>query len=184
MSGLTIPRPKPDECAPFYHGYIAEVPGENLGAQLVEQLQEVERLFDQVTDAAALARYAPGKWSIKEILGHLIDTERIFGYRLLRIARNDSTPLSGFDENAYVPAGGFDQRPLPMLLAEFRAVRLSTAALMEGLNPECWSRRGQANGKPISARALAYIMVGHVKHHLGVLRDRYGLGLGSEAVTV
>jgi DinB superfamily len=183
MSTLTIPRPKSDESAPFYHDYIAEVPGENLGTQLVEQLQEVERLFDQVTDTAALARYAPGKWSIKEVLGHLSDTERIFSYRLLRIARNDSTPLAGFDENAYVPAGGFDQRPLPMLLAEFRAVRLSPVALMEGLSAECWSRRGQANGKPISARALAYIIVGHVKHHFTVLRARYGLGLGSEAVT-
>src|SRR5687767_6335174 len=102
-----IPRPQPGESAPFYHGYIAKVTDDDLGAQLAQQLQLVERLFQDMTDSAALFRYAEGKWSIKEILGHLIDTERIFTYRLLRIARGDSTPLSGFDENAYVPAGGF-----------------------------------------------------------------------------
>lgn len=175
MSTLSISRPLPDEAVPYYHGYIARVTGENLSEQLTEQLQEVERLFQNVTDRAALARYAEGKWSIKEILGHLSDTERIFSYRLLRIARGDPAPLSGYDENAYVPAGNFDQRPLPMLLAEFRAVRLSTTALVEGLPPASWTRRGVANGQPISARALIYIIVGHVTHHLGTLHDRYGL---------
>jgi hypothetical protein len=111
----------------------------------------------------------------QEVLGHLSDTERIFSYRLLRIGRGDETPLSGYDENAYVPAGRFDQRPLPMLLAEFRAVRLSTMALIDGMGDECWARRGLANGTPVSARALAYIIVGHVTHHVGVLRGRYGL---------
>jgi uncharacterized damage-inducible protein DinB len=164
-----------DESIPYYQGYIAKVPGQNLGEQLTEQLQEVDQLFKTVTDRGALARYADGKWSIKEVLGHLSDTERIFSYRLLRIARGDPTPLPGYDENSYVPAGNFDQRPLAMLLAELRATRLSTAAMMEGLPPESWTRRGVANDKPISARALAYIIVGHVTHHLGTLRDRYGL---------
>jgi hypothetical protein len=174
LGGLS--RPQHDESAPFYHGYIAEVTDDDIGAQLERQLQEVEQLFERVTDSAALARYAEGKWSIKEILGHLIDTERIFTYRMLRIARGDATPLSGFDENSYVPEGRFDRRPLPMLLAELRAIRSSTVALAEGLPPDCWTRRGVANGNPISARALAYIIVGHMAHHLGVLRDRYGLG--------
>jgi hypothetical protein len=177
MSTLLIPRPQADEAATFYQGYVAKVTDDDLGAQLEAQLLEIQQLFEDVTDAAALARYAEGKWSIKEILGHLSDTERIFGYRLLRIARGDATPLSGFDENAYVPAGSFDQRPLATLLEELRVVRLSTVALIEGLPKECWTRRGQANGKAISARALAYIIVGHTAHHLGVLRDRYGLGL-------
>jgi uncharacterized damage-inducible protein DinB len=176
MSGVAILRPQADEAAPFYHGYIARVTDDDLGAQLEQQIHQVEQLFENVTDSAALARYAEGKWSIKEILGHLIDTERIFSYRLLRIARGDTTPLSGFDENAYVPEGRFDERPLPMLLAELRAVRLSTIALIEGLPEESWARRGSANGKPISARALAYIIVGHLAHHLGTLRERYGLG--------
>jgi hypothetical protein len=179
MSTVSIPRPEADEAAPFYRGYIAKVTDDDIGSQLEQQMHELEQLFGDVTDTAALSRYAVGKWSVKEVLGHLIDTERIFGYRLLRIGRGDPTPLSGFDENAYVPAGRFDERPLPMLLAELRAVRSSTMALVEGLPEDCWIRRGVANGKAISARALAYIIVGHVAHHLGVLRDRYGLGLGS-----
>ena len=179
MSTVIIPRPEADEAASFYHGYIAKVPDENVGANLADQLLELEQLFDTVTDDAALHRYAPGKWSIKEILGHLADTERIFGYRLLRISRGDPTPLPGFDENAYVPAGRFDDRPLPTLLAELRAVRLSTVALVQGVPEDDWTRRGEANGKPITARALAYVIAGHTAHHLGVLRDRYALGARS-----
>jgi uncharacterized damage-inducible protein DinB len=176
MTKMTIPRPAAEESAPFYHGYIAKVPGENIGEQLERQLQELEQLFRGLDDAAALARYAPGKWSIKEVLGHLTDTERIFAYRLLRISRADGTPLASFDENAYVPAGSFDERPVTTLVSEFRAVRTSSIALVEGLPPAAWSRNGQASGNTISTRALAYILVGHVTHHLGVLRDRYGLG--------
>ena len=175
MSPLSLSRPGADESAPFYHGYIAKVPGEQIGTYLADQLPELERLLSRLDDAAACARYAPGKWSVKEVLGHLTDTERIFGYRLLRIARADPTPLPGFDENAYVPPAEFDARPLAELLAEFRAVRAGTIALVEGLPAAAWERRGQASGKTISARALAYILVGHVSHHLGVLRDRYRL---------
>jgi hypothetical protein len=173
MSHTMIARPQPDEAASFYHGYIARVEEGDLARQLREQLQEVEDLFGGLTDQAALARYAAGKWSVKEVLGHLSDAERIFSYRLLRIVRGDTTPLAGFDQNPYVLAGQFDRRPLPMLLTEFRAVRLSTSALIEGLADECWARRGEASGKPVSARALAYIIVGHVAHHLAVLRERY-----------
>ena len=179
MTPLSIPRPAADEAAPFHRGYIAEVSGENIGEQLVDQLGEVERLFGALDDTAALARYAPGKWSIKEVLGHLTDAERIFAYRLLCVARGDATPLPGFNENAYVPAGRFDERPLRDLVAEFHAVRLSSVALAGGLPSPSWSKAGQASGKPVSARALVYIIVGHVRHHLGVLRDRYGLGAGA-----
>jgi hypothetical protein len=179
MTQLSLPRPAADEAAPFYQGYIAKVSGENIGEQLVDQLAEVERLFGSLDDTAALARYAPDKWSIKEILGHLSDAERIFAYRLLRIARGDATPLPGFDENAYVPPACFEERPLRALSAEFRAVRLSTVALASGLPSASWSRVGQASGKAVSARALAYIVVGHVAHHLGVLRERYGVGAGT-----
>jgi hypothetical protein len=175
MSAIAVPRPQPDESAPFYHGYIAEVADEPLGEQLAQQLRETERLFQNVTDQDGLARYAEGKWSVKEVIGHLIDSERVFAYRLFRVGRGDATPLAGFDENAYVPAGKFDGRPLSTLLAEFRAVRSSTVALIEGLPAESWTRRGVANSQPISTRALAYIIVGHVAHHLRVLRGRYGL---------
>ena len=183
MPPLSIPRPAADEAAPFYHGYISKVQGENIGEQLVDQLVEVERLFGALDDRAALARYAPGKWSVKEVLGHLTDVERIFSYRLLRIVRGDATPLPGFDENSYVPAGRFDARPLSALLAEFRAVRISSTALGGGIPSTAWSERGTASGKPVSARALIYIIVGHVAHHLGVLRERYGVGAGAPSVT-
>jgi len=173
---MAIGRPEPQESIAYFHRYISQVTDEPLDQQLTDQLREVEQLFDNVTDRDALARYAEGKWSIKEILGHLSDTERIMTYRLLRIARGDATPLPGYDENTYVPAGRFDERPLPMLLAELRAVRQSTAALLEGLPEEAWTRWGEANGNPITVRALAYIIVGHVRHHLSVLRERYGLG--------
>jgi DinB family protein len=177
MSQLSLPRPAPDESAPFYHGYISEVPGEQIGNYLDEQLQELERLITPLDDTTARGRYAPGKWSVKEVLGHLIDTERIFSYRLLRIGRGDTTPLPGFDENAYVPAGDFDARPLAAIVGELRAVRLGTIALMDGLPREAWTRRGEANGKAISARALAYIIVGHTTHHTRVLRERYRLAM-------
>ena len=121
MSTAMMARPGADESSAYYHRYIARVPDESLAQQLIEQAREVERLFETVTDRDALARYAEGKWSVKEVLGHLCDTERIFSYRLLRIARGDTTPLPGYDENAYVPAGRFDDRPLPMLLGDFRA---------------------------------------------------------------
>ena len=179
MTPISIPRPAVDEAAPYYHRYITKVPGDNIGEQLIDQLAEVERLFGPLDDTAALARYTPGKWSVKEIIGHLADVERIFSYRLLCISRGDVTPLPGFDENAYVPVADFDDRPVRDLGAEFRAVRLSTVALLNGLPSASWSRRGSASGNPVSARALAYIIVGHVNHHLGVLRDRYGLGSGA-----
>jgi hypothetical protein len=175
MSSVMIARPEADEASAYYQRYITKVPGEDIGNQLTEQIREIEQLFEAVTDRDALARYAEGKWSIKEVIGHLSDVERIFTYRLLRIARGDQTPLPGFDENAYVPAGRFDDRPLPVLLTEFRAVRLSTIALVEGQPAEAWGRWGEASQSPVTARALAYIIVGHVAHHLGVLRERYGL---------
>ncbi len=179
---LSLPRPGPDESAAFYHGYISEVPGEQIGTYLAEQLQDLERLMAPLDDVAARARYAAGKWSVKEVLGHVCDAERIFAYRLMRIARRDPTPLPGFDENAYVPAGDFDARPLGSLVGEFRALRLSTIALVDGLPPDAWDRKGQASGASVSARALAYIIVGHLAHHAGVLRERYRLWAEPRAV--
>lgn len=182
MNSLTLPRPAATEAAPFYHRYISEVSGDNIGDQLREQLDQVERLCYALDDGTALARYAPGKWSIKEILGHLSDVERIFSYRLLRISRGDTTPLPSFDENAYVPAGEFDRRALEALLQEFRMVRLSSLALGSGIPAAAWSRLGNVSGHPISARALAYITLGHASHHLRILRERYGVEAGAAAV--
>lgn len=176
LSTLTLPRPASDEAASFYQGYIAKVAGENIGVQLIEQMAQVERLCAGLDDRAALARYAPDKWSIKEMLGHLNDTERIFSYRLLRISRGDATPLPGFEQNDYVSGGQFDARLITELMAEFRAIRLGTVALASGIPAAAWSAQGVASDNRISARALIYIIVGHVAHHLGVLRERYGLG--------
>jgi uncharacterized damage-inducible protein DinB len=181
MTPLSIPRPAADEASSYYHGYIAKVSGENIGEQLVDQLAEVERLVGSLNDTAALARYSPGKWSVKEVLGHLIDAERIFSYRLLRVGRGDVTPLPGFDQNPYVSAAHSNERALRELAAEFRAVRLSSVALVNGLPSTSWSQMGQASGEPVSARALVYIIVGHVAHHLDVLRERYGLGRAATA---
>jgi uncharacterized damage-inducible protein DinB len=182
MTTLSLSRPAPDESAPFYHGYISQVEGEQIGRFLAEQVQELDRLLKPLDDTAARARYAADKWSVKEVLGHLTDAERIFAYRLMRIARRDATPLPGFDENAYVPAGEFDARALASLVGEFGAVRRSTLALVEGLPPDSWVRRGQASGASITARALAYIIVGHVAHHARVLRERYRLSPAPDAV--
>jgi uncharacterized damage-inducible protein DinB len=181
MSTLSLSRPAPDESAPFYHGYISQVAGEQIGGYLAEQVHELERLLTPLDDTAARARYAPGKWSVKEVLGHLIDAERIFSYRLLRIGRGDVTPLPGFDQNPYVSAAHSDERALRELAAEFRAVRLSSVALVNGLPSTSWSQMGQASGESVSARALVYIIVGHVAHHLDVLRERYGLGRSATA---
>lgn len=172
----TVTRPGTDEFAPFYAGYIARIPvGADPIRELDAQLQTLPKNLSAVGEAGAGFRYASGKWSIKEVIGHLADAERIFGYRLLRIARADQTPLSGFDENDYVRAAGFDRRSLADLIGEWEAVRCSTAALANGLEPALWDRRGTASGNSVSARALIYIIPGHVLHHLEVLRSRYGV---------
>ncbi|HEX9581687.1 MAG TPA: DinB family protein [Gemmatimonadales bacterium] len=172
-----VPRPTPTEYPPFYEGYVDQVPDwADPIVFMQEQVEALPVLFRGVSGSKAEFRYAPGKWSVKEVLGHLCDTERVFGYRLLRIARGDPAPLAGFDENAYVPAGKFGARPLASLLAEWVAVRQATLALVHSLPHEAWERQGTANGNAISARALLYITPGHVQHHLEVLRTRYGVG--------
>lgn len=178
-----LARPAPDESAPAYHTYIDAVteddPGGDEGGavrrQLRSQAGELRAQLGPLDDAVALGRYAPGKWSVKEVLAHLIDAERIFAYRLLRIGRHDATPLPGFDEQAYIPAGRFDRRPLEELLTDFDATRAGTVRLVDGMPDDAWDVRGEASGFPVTPRALLYIIVGHVAHHRGVLRDRYGL---------
>jgi hypothetical protein len=116
------------------------------------------------------------------VLGHLSDAERVFAYRLLRIARGDETPLAGFDENSYVPAGVFDKRQLNSLIREWMTVRDATIALVRGLPADVWTRRGSANGHNVTAPALVYIILGHVEHHLRILRDRYGVQMVTERI--
>jgi hypothetical protein len=171
-----IPRPSADEFLPYYGKYIEKVAGDDARPVLAEQIEASLGLLAPLTDAQSLHRYAPGKWSVKEVVGHLLDAERVFAYRALRFGRADATELPGFDENAYVAAAGFDARPLGELLEEWRAVRSSTCALYEGFGVEALARRGTANGGTASVRALAWIVVGHELHHVTLLRERYGVG--------
>jgi hypothetical protein len=173
-----MPRPHPDEYAPFYAGYVSLVPEEDVLPLLAAGREATARLLDGVGEAEGDARHAPYTWSVKEVVGHLIDGERIFGYRALRFARGDATDLPGFDENAYVAAGRFDRLALADLAAEFAALRRSHELLFAGLPPEAWGRRGVANGAPVSVRALATILVGHERHHAAILARR----LGREAI--
>ncbi|HVE79813.1 MAG TPA: DinB family protein [Gemmatimonadaceae bacterium] len=170
---LTRP-PAPDEYAPFYHGYVTAVPDGDVLATLAAQRAAALARRDPAGRAGH--RYAEGKWSVREVLGHLADVERIFGYRALCIGRGDGTPLPGFDENAYVAAAGADARPLPELAEELDAVRRATLALYRGLTATALERAGTANGARVTVRALAYIIAGHEAHHLRILRERYGVG--------
>jgi hypothetical protein len=168
-----IARPETSEYIPYYGKYIALVPDGDLVDTLRGQIGETLSLLRTIPEERASYRYAPGKWSIKEVVGHLADVERIMTYRALRIARGDSTPMPGFDENAYVPAGNFEARPLASLAHEFEQVRAATVAFLETLEPVAAARRGTANNAEISARALAYIIAGHERHHVAILKERY-----------
>jgi len=133
-------------------------------------------LLGRVTPERETYRYAEGKWSIREIVGHLIDGERVFGYRAFCIARGDQNNLPSFDQNEYMLTAPYHSIDLEDLLSEFRLVRLSNLAMLRTLDDESWLRVGTANASPVSVRAITFIMAGHVRHHMGVLRERYGLG--------
>ena len=171
---IRIPKPEPDEHIAYYGKYIALV-GSDAMAALRSQAATTARLLAGVNESQAAFRYAPGKWSVKQVLGHVLDAERVFAFRALCFARQDRTLLPGFDENAWVPAAGFDRHPLPALLAECETVRAATIALFGSLEDSVLTRRGTANGAEVSVRALAHIIAGHEAHHVGLLRERYAL---------
>lgn len=173
MPGMSPTRPGPSEYNVFYQPYVEEVPEGELLATLAAQRASTAALLAGIPEAKAGFRYAAGKWSIKEVIGHLADAERVFSYRALRIARADGTPLPGFDENAWMAPAGFDRRTLADLASEFDAVRASTLALFRGFGPEAWPRLGTASNHALSARAVAWIVAGHELHHLRVLGERY-----------
>lgn len=170
---MTHNRPKTGDYAPFYEGYIALVPEGEFLQTLEAQLGDWQRLLGDLSEQGADFRYAPGKWSIKEVLGHVTDAERIFAYRLLRIARGDQTPLAGFEQDDYVRTANSSARKRHDLLDEFTAVRRATMALVSSLDDAAWIRRGVANQKEISATALAFIIAGHERHHRMILEERY-----------
>ena len=171
---ITTARPGAGEYAPAFADYVASVAeDEDIVAVLVTQLDQALALLGRIPEARGDYRYAPDKWSVKEIVGHLCDTERVFAYRALRIGRGDSTPLASFEDQAYVEASCAGDRTLADLAAEWGDVRRATIALFGHLRAEAWHRRGTASEQPISVRALAYVIAGHMRHHLLVLEERY-----------
>jgi len=169
----TAIRPAPNEYAPYYGRYIALVPDGPIVETLREQIGETTALLGSLPEAKGDHRYEPGKWSVKEVIGHLIDSERIFSYRALRFARRDETPLPGFEQDDYVPAGAFGRRTLRDLIEEFRTVREATLLFYRHLDEEALSRSGIASENRMSVRALAWSIAGHERHHVQVLRERY-----------
>lgn len=166
-------RPKPDEYPPYYAPYVEQVTGDDLLAALENEVQQSLPLLRSVTEAQADHRYAPGKWSVKEVLGHVIDAERVFAYRALTIARGDATPQPGFDEGDYVRSSGSGARGMSELIMEFELLRLANVAFFRGLPAEAWDRKGIANGVSFTVRSLAAIIAGHGAHHVRILRERY-----------
>ncbi len=173
MSELWRIKPDAAQFPDYYARYIDGIAVGDPPAVFGRQLAELIGIFSPLSEMQALLRYAPGKWNLKEILGHLSDAERILATRALRFARGDASELPGFDEDAYVTASGATDRPLPDLITEFRHVRESSIALFDGLDAATHERRGVANGTLISVRAMGWVIAGHVEHHLSVIRERY-----------
>jgi hypothetical protein len=166
-------KPADDEFAPFYAGYVKRAADGDVVETMDTQLSETLALLRSLPESMGDRTYAPGKWTIREIIGHLSDAERVFSYRALRFSRGDTAPVEGFDEDKYVANGGFSKRTLDDLLGEFEHLRRSSIHLFAGLPEEGFSMRGTASGREISVRALAFVLPGHEAHHLDVLRTRY-----------
>ncbi len=166
-------RPQAREYAPYYEKYISLISGNDILSTLDEQRRQTLLLLSGRTDEEGNFRYAPEKWSLKEVLGHINDTERIFAYRALRISRNDQTPIEGFEQDDYVKFGPFARRPLEDLVEDYIAVRRATMSLFRNLDEAAWTRRGLANKNEITVRALAYIIAGHELHHRRILEEKY-----------
>ena len=177
-------RPSSTEYAPFYAGYVDQVEGDDILTVLSDQRAGTLSLLRGLTEEQGAHRYAPGKWSVKEVLGHVTDGERIFTYRALSFARGESQGQPGFDQDAYVDVAKFDRRSLVSIGDEYESVRRATLTLFESFGEEAWQRVGIANGVSFSVRGIAFITAGHEAHHIKVLRERYlspPVGRGREA---
>jgi uncharacterized damage-inducible protein DinB len=166
-------RPVKHEYPDYYVPYVDLVPEGDIVQLLNENLQKTVSLFEGLSEEASLKRYAPDKWSIKEVLGHITDTERIMSYRLLRIGRGDETPLAGFNENDYVQAAKTNNLSLSTIIDDFKTVRNATITLIKNTPREAWANKGNANGMEITTRAIAYIIAGHEMHHRKIVEERY-----------
>ena len=173
MAYYVTGRPSPSEYAPHFSRYVDLVAGDDVILALSGQIDRTIPALRAVSEEVSLKRYAPGKWSLKEVLGHMIDTERVFAYRALRIARSDKTPLPSFDQDAFVAAAGFDKRPWTDLLTEFELLRRVNVLMFRGLHKSAWELRGNASGNELSVRAAAFVIAGHELAHRQVIREKY-----------
>jgi hypothetical protein len=175
---LKLNHPTPEEYASFYADYIQRaIAREDVLSALPKQIDEVSSALGHLSDQQALYRFGPAEWSIKEVVGHLNDVERVFSYRLLRISRADGTPLPGFEQEDYIRAAGYDKFPLTELLNEFEQLRRASILMISHLSDEAVSRLGTASGATVSARALIYMLVGHVEHHMACIHEKYLPGI-------
>lgn len=170
---LAIPRPQPGEYAPHYERYVALVPGSDILATLDAERRRTLLLLSGRDETDGEFRYAPDKWNAKQVLGHVCDTERVFAYRALRIARGDQTPMEGFEQDDYVRNGPFAVVPLAEIVDDYIAVRRATLTLLRNLEEQAWTRRGMANKNEVTVRGLAYIIAGHELHHRRILEEKY-----------
>jgi DinB superfamily len=166
-------RPNTNEYAAYYETYVSLVDESDIVSAMRNQTDELRDIFSQMSDDKGLYRYETGKWSIKELLGHLIDGERVFAYRALRFARADKTELAGFDQDPYIENANFDTVKLQDLLEELLSLRNANTLFFNNLSEEAWSRTGVASENEISVRAIAFILVGHIRHHIKILKERY-----------
>lgn len=173
---MTMGQPLETEYAPDFRGYVGQVTEEEILPVLRSQTDALDVLLGRVAPDRETYAYAEGKWSIRQIVGHLIDGERVFGHRAFCIARGETQNQPGFDQDDYMLTAPYNRIDLEDLLSEFRLVRLSNLAMFRTLDDDAWMRIGTANDNQVTVRALAFIMAGHVRHHMGVLRERYGLG--------
>ncbi|MCU6795511.1 DinB family protein [Paenibacillus sp. WQ 127069] len=166
-------RPAYDEYNEYFERYVKLVPEGNIREILTQSLKRTTDVFSTITEDQANYQYAPGKWKLKEVLGHITDNERIMSYRLLRIARGDKTPLSGYDQDDLMSGASFDTCPMSDLLEDYAVVRQATLTLLRGLSEDAWARRGIVNGNESSTKAWAYIIAGHELHHMNTVKERY-----------
>ncbi len=172
MSEQQFKRPQPGDYPLFYARYVDLAPESDVLGAMQAQAELTERQILSFADRPD-HRYAPGKWSVKQVVGHMADTERVFGFRALWFARNDPAPLPGFEQDGWMAASDFDAQPLEALLSEFQAARTSNRLMLAHLSPQAWERRGSANGHPFSVRAYAHGLLGHERAHLQILSERY-----------
>lgn len=176
IPAFTVARPEPGEYAPYYERYISLVHGSDILTSLEEQRKQMLLQLCGRDEADGDFRYAPDKWSAKQLLGHVCDTERIFAYRALRISRGDRTPIEGFEQDDYVRNGPFGRASLEEIVEDYIAVRQATLTVLRNLDEAAWERRGIANQNEVSLRALAYIIAGHELHHRSILEEKYFVG--------